>query len=99
MGRKKQNKAVGCLFLIVVFIAAGAAAVNAHPFTAIPAGIVAVVLIIKMLMPKRCEICNNLIKRNSYNWEIGGKKTLVCVHCNQSFERKQSKREINKRFT
>jgi hypothetical protein len=98
MARKNQNKALGCLMLLVLLIGGGIAAVKTYPVIAIPVGLLSIILIANLLKPKRCEVCNNQIKRNSYKWEIDGQSTLVCVPCNQSLSRKQSKRAIDKRF-
>jgi hypothetical protein len=44
-----------------------------------------------LLKPTRCQICNNLLGRNKYEWELEGKRKRVCAHCNQNLQRKNSR--------
>ena len=95
MAKKKGNPAVGCLFIVLLAVGGTMSAFQRNPVlgVAIGLGIVGFGFLLLMLFrKKRCEACNNQIEKKSYIWEIDGKKRRVCVHCNQTFSRRNSSR-------
>jgi hypothetical protein len=91
---KKRNPIIGCL--VILLIAAGITISvwqkNKIQGIAFGAGfLVMMLLLARLLRPRRCEICGNVLQRASYKWKFGKDKKRVCPHCNQSLQRKQSK--------
>ena len=91
---KRKNSLVGCLVLILLVIGAGAQLFKYNPVAGV-AGVIALVflggLLLYAMRRKRCEVCGNFLERKKYFWNIEGKKTRVCSHCNQTFMRRQSR--------
>lgn len=95
MAKKKGSPFIGGLFLVAVVVGGGIQLMKANPLL----GVFAIVcfffisfLILLALRKKRCEVCSNIIERKSFQWKVNGENKRVCVHCNQSFAKKQSRR-------
>jgi hypothetical protein len=42
------------------------------------------------LFTSRCQICENVLKRASYRWQLHGRSAVVCPACNSKLEKKAS---------
>lgn len=92
--KRKSNPLVGGFAIFFIVIGAAVSAFQRNPLLGVVLGaglLGLLVLIVYALRPKRCEVCNNLLQRKSYIWEIQGAKKKVCPHCNTTLARRQSK--------
>lgn len=99
MGKSQSGcGCVGCLVVVLAFLAIRAVSEPTMANWAWLLGVIALAVLAAFLgTPTRCKICGNALKRVSFNWKLEGKKYMVCSHCNNRLEREQS-RQAMKRF-
>ncbi|MGI8653890.1 MAG: hypothetical protein ACR2LC_01580 [Pyrinomonadaceae bacterium] len=96
---KSKASSIGCLFFLLCFAASVILFRQSNPLFHSLATILFIIFLIGVLIfgiigmiPKKCEVCGNQIKRQSYGWTIGNEQKRVCPHCNRTLERKQSQK-------
>ncbi len=91
---RMRHSGLGCVTLLVI---GGVVYVWSQSVVGgVVTTVVAVSLLVYLNLPRRCNICGNVLKRSTYVWRIDGKKTRVCPHCNSSLERRQSRRGMSR---
>lgn len=91
---KKKNSGIGYVILFLLPVGAVVSLWEKSPVLAVvaAAGLLLVLgVIVRLLMPKRCDICGNVLKRASYTWQLDNQRKRVCPHCNNQLERQQSR--------
>lgn len=101
MARKKNHSCLGVLALIGVSCFIGYAAGGSTG--AFIGGVIGVILAVAILgkdTAKKCEICGNPIKRDSYEAEVNGKKfKTICPPCKNHLMSKNRKQKMAELLT
>ena len=91
---KRQGSGQGCLALLG--LGAVASVWSYSVVWGARLNLAHVLLLVYTNSSKRCGICGNILKQKYYAWDVEGKSKKLCIHCNSTFEREQSRRKISR---
>lgn len=95
----RRSSGVGCGALIGLGLIVGAIILfKEHPAGIGIAVVVVIALFVVACIPKKCDLCGNLIKKSSHTWEIKGESKRVCPNCNRRIEGRKSKAAVDELF-
>jgi hypothetical protein len=95
----RRSSGAGCGALIGLALIVGSIALlKEHPVGAGVAVVVVIALFVAACIPKKCDLCGNLIKKSSSTWQIKGQTKRVCPNCNRRLESRKSKEAIDELF-
>jgi hypothetical protein len=92
----RRSSVNGCGALIGLGLIVGA--VILYPVGGCIAVVVVIALVVVARIPKKCDLCGNLIRKSSFTWGINGKSKRVCPNCNRRIESRKSKASIDELF-
>lgn len=69
-----------------------------HPVGIGIAVAVLIALFVVACIPRKCDLCGNLIKKSTHTWKIRGETKRVCPSCNRRIESRKSKMAVDELF-